>query len=177
MTTTLRIDEGLKRECDDVLDDIGLNFSCAVTIFLKELARRRAIPFELRADSPSAYSWNAPVEESAFASRLEEMPQKYAKADWDGYGANPLNDESYRAAKDFAAQMPRSLRWADVEVDADGDVCFEWYKAKDRQCSLTFSPANKIHCIVKDRDRKMTATFCSPNAARLSAMVSEVFNG
>lgn len=49
MITTLRIEDDLKRTCDSVLDDIGLNLSSAINIFLKELARRRAVPFELRA--------------------------------------------------------------------------------------------------------------------------------
>lgn len=176
MTTTLRIDEGLKKECDSVLDDIGLNLSCAITIFLKELARRRAIPFELRADSVPGYSWSA-ADSDAFTDSLNELPEKYGKADWDGYGANPISQDSYRAAKVFADRMPRGLKWATVDVDADGDVCFEWYKAKDRQCSFTFSSVSKIHCVIKDRGRKMIATFDSPNVARLCAMVAEVFNG
>lgn len=49
MTTTLRISDELKAECDQVFDDIGINLSCAVTIFLKEVARSRSIPFPLRA--------------------------------------------------------------------------------------------------------------------------------
>ena len=54
MITTLRIEDDLKRECDSVLDDIGLNFSSAINVFLKELARRRAVPFELRASEQTA---------------------------------------------------------------------------------------------------------------------------
>jgi len=53
MTTTLRIDDTLKRDCDMVLDQMGMNLSCAITIFLKELTRRRAMPFVVRADGAS----------------------------------------------------------------------------------------------------------------------------
>lgn len=48
MTTTLRLNDGLKKDCDAVLDDIGLSFSAAVTVFMREVVRTGAIPFPLR---------------------------------------------------------------------------------------------------------------------------------
>lgn len=48
MTTTLRLNDDLKKDCDAVLDDIGLSFSAAVTIFMREVVRTGAIPFQLR---------------------------------------------------------------------------------------------------------------------------------
>ena len=178
MTTTFRIDDGLKNDCDAILDNIGLNMSSAITIFLKELSRRRAMPFELRADPVVTQVRMVPEREpEAFATRLEELPKKYSEADWDGNGAEPLNPEAYSAAKNFVTWIPGDLRWADIDVDADGDVVFEWFKAKDLQCSLTFSPGGKVYCLVKERGRKMTATFISPPSFKLLAMISEVFRG
>ena len=48
MTTTLRLNDALKKDCDAVLDDIGLSFSAAVTIFMREVVRTGTIPFQLR---------------------------------------------------------------------------------------------------------------------------------
>ena len=45
MTTTLRIDDDLKRQCDEVLDELGLTMTNALTIFLKQVVRTRTIPF------------------------------------------------------------------------------------------------------------------------------------
>ena len=53
MTTTLRIDDDLKRDCDSVLQEIGLSFSGAVTLFLRQVVRTRSIPFALRAERPN----------------------------------------------------------------------------------------------------------------------------
>ena len=47
MTTTLRIDDVLKRECDDVFARLGMSMSSAVTVFLKQVVRTRRIPFEI----------------------------------------------------------------------------------------------------------------------------------
>ena len=45
MTTTLRIDDNLKRQCDEVLDELGLTMTNALTVFLKQVVRTRTIPF------------------------------------------------------------------------------------------------------------------------------------
>ena len=45
MTTTLRIDDNLKRQCDEVLAELGLTMTNALTVFLKQVVRTRTIPF------------------------------------------------------------------------------------------------------------------------------------
>lgn len=47
MTTTLRIDDKLKADCDTVFDDLGINMTSAITLFLKQVVRTRGIPFEI----------------------------------------------------------------------------------------------------------------------------------
>ena len=47
MTTTLRIEDGLKRECDAIFEDLGITLSGAVTMFLRQVVKQRAIPFAL----------------------------------------------------------------------------------------------------------------------------------
>ena len=39
MTTTLRIDDTLKRQCDEVLEELGLTMTNALTVFLKQVVR------------------------------------------------------------------------------------------------------------------------------------------
>ena len=45
MTTTLRIDDNLKRQCDEVFSELGLTMTSALTVFLKQVVRTRTIPF------------------------------------------------------------------------------------------------------------------------------------
>ena len=54
MTTTLRIDDTLKRQCDEVLAELGLTMTNALTVFLKQVVRTRSIPFIIGADSQCA---------------------------------------------------------------------------------------------------------------------------
>lgn len=46
----IRIDDTLKADAERVLSDLGINFTTATTMFLKQVVRQNAIPFELRAD-------------------------------------------------------------------------------------------------------------------------------
>jgi DNA-damage-inducible protein J len=53
MTTTIRIDNDLKQECDIIFRDLGLTMSAAMNLFLKQVVRTRSIPFELKAHVPN----------------------------------------------------------------------------------------------------------------------------
>lgn len=45
-----RIDENIKQNAEDVLEDLGLTLSAAITVFLKKVGRERRIPFDLSVD-------------------------------------------------------------------------------------------------------------------------------
>lgn len=45
-----RIDEDVKKNAEQVLDELGLTMSAAITVFLKKVGREHCIPFELTAD-------------------------------------------------------------------------------------------------------------------------------
>ncbi len=47
---SLRVDDDVKRNAEETLDEIGLSMSSAINIFLKTVAREKRIPFELSAD-------------------------------------------------------------------------------------------------------------------------------
>ncbi|WP_225420397.1 type II toxin-antitoxin system RelB/DinJ family antitoxin [Lapidilactobacillus bayanensis] len=57
MTTTkkdsisIRVDSNLKDEAEEVLDSMGLNYTTAITLFLKAVTNEGKIPFEIKSDS------------------------------------------------------------------------------------------------------------------------------
>lgn len=57
MATTnlnIRIDEDLKKQAEEIFNELGLNMSTALTVFLRQTVRSNGIPFELRLDKPNA---------------------------------------------------------------------------------------------------------------------------
>lgn len=44
------VDDEVKREAEEVLDEIGIPLSTAINVFLKAVAREKRIPFEFSDD-------------------------------------------------------------------------------------------------------------------------------
>ena len=47
-TLTIRVDNDLKDEASAILEDMGLNLTSGITVFLKTVVREKKIPFEIR---------------------------------------------------------------------------------------------------------------------------------
>lgn len=48
-TTSIKLDTELKKQAQSLFDELGLNLSSAITIFLRQAVRERAIPFRIGA--------------------------------------------------------------------------------------------------------------------------------
>ena len=49
-TVTFRLDRRLKDDAERVLDDMGMNMTTALTIFVKTMVRQARIPFTVESD-------------------------------------------------------------------------------------------------------------------------------
>ena len=49
-TLSVRMDDTLKKEFDQVCNDLGLTMTTAITILAKKMAREKRIPFEVSLD-------------------------------------------------------------------------------------------------------------------------------
>lgn len=78
MATTninIRVDSELKQSAEELFNDLGLNMSSAITMFLKSAVSYDGIPFELKRNSPNTKT-------KAALSEYEEMkknPEKYKR--------------------------------------------------------------------------------------------------
>lgn len=50
VNVTIRLDRDLKSYAEQMLDDIGMSLSTAITVFLKQTVRNGRIPFNIEAD-------------------------------------------------------------------------------------------------------------------------------
>ena len=53
VNVTIRMDEELKNQADELFADLGLSFTAAVTAFAKQAVREQRIPFMLSRDVPN----------------------------------------------------------------------------------------------------------------------------
>ncbi len=47
VNVTIRMDEQLKKQADELFSDFGLTFNAALTMFVKQSVREQRIPFEI----------------------------------------------------------------------------------------------------------------------------------
>lgn len=53
-TTTIRIDSEIKKQANEVFDEIGISMSAAINTFLKAVVREGNMPFDIKIKSPKA---------------------------------------------------------------------------------------------------------------------------
>ena len=56
MATTnvsIRMDKELKKQAEDLFNDLGLNFTAAVTTFVRQAVREQRIPFSIGRNTPN----------------------------------------------------------------------------------------------------------------------------
>lgn len=51
-TFSVRMEDGLKKEFDNLCSDFGMSMSTAITVFAKAVVRERRIPFEISSSDP-----------------------------------------------------------------------------------------------------------------------------
>ena len=47
-TINIRVDENIKREANELLEELGLDMSTAMNLFLRQMINHGGIPFEIR---------------------------------------------------------------------------------------------------------------------------------
>lgn len=55
-TISLRFDDKMKKELDELCDELGMNLTTFFTIYAKKALRERGIPFEISAKKDPFYS-------------------------------------------------------------------------------------------------------------------------
>lgn len=76
MATTnlnVRVDEEVKKDVEEILDEIGLNMSTAINVFLKKIIRDGGIPFSLKVEQPNKETLEAFKE----VEEMKKHPEQY----------------------------------------------------------------------------------------------------
>ncbi|NLC44077.1 MAG: type II toxin-antitoxin system RelB/DinJ family antitoxin [Clostridiales bacterium] len=83
MATTnlnIRIDKDLKKQAEAIFNELGLNMSTALTVFLRQTVRSNGIPFELRLDVPNDETLEA-LEEVQRMKKNPSLGKEYTDVD------------------------------------------------------------------------------------------------
>ena len=78
MATTninVRVDTELKKSAENLFDDLGLNMTTAITMFLKSAVNHDGIPFEVKRKAPNKETKLALAE----YEEMKNHPEKYKR--------------------------------------------------------------------------------------------------
>ena len=56
VSTNIKIDPVLKKDAQELFDNLGLSLSAAVNLFLRQAVREQALPFRVRIPTPPIYN-------------------------------------------------------------------------------------------------------------------------
>ena len=77
-------------------------------------------------------------------SELNELMLDCCRPGWDGYGAEAVSTEAYRAAERFIRSLPIGIPCPEIGADPDGCVSFEWRKSARRTVMVSVRTSNGL---------------------------------
>lgn len=91
----IKIDRDLKAEADRLFNEMGMNLTTAVNVFVRQAVLQRAIPFQIYRDAPSA---GATVSVEQRRAAMQEIRDLLADVDGNSIDLDQMKAER-RAAK------------------------------------------------------------------------------
>ncbi len=82
--------------------------------------------------------------EEAF-EELWEIWDECRIADWDGYGAPPIEQATYHSAYTLIESLPLGFPRPSISAQPDGQLTLEWYRSPTRTLSIGIDPDGLIH--------------------------------
>lgn len=76
---------------------------------------------------------------------LFTVAEECSTPNWDGQGAAPVAQETYRIAYRFLEALPLGTPAPSVGVEPDGHLTLEWYRSPRRTLSVSISPEGDLH--------------------------------
>jgi hypothetical protein len=80
----------------------------------------------------------------AFES-LHETAEEASAPGWDGYGATPIDQQTYANGRLFLRLLPALFPTPEIAPEADGQIEFEWRNGPRRILSISVSRLGEIH--------------------------------
>ena len=76
---------------------------------------------------------------------LVNVAESSHQPNWDGYGAQPVADETFTQAYRFLESLPPGTPPPTVSAEPDGHLAFEWHRSAHRTLSVSVSADGDIH--------------------------------
>ena len=65
---SMQVDSNIKKQCEELYEELGMDLSTAIQVFLRQSIRTGGLPFELKLEKPPAYTLDAAWEAERIAN-------------------------------------------------------------------------------------------------------------
>jgi len=89
-TLNIKIDRDLKAEADRLFNDMGMNLTTAVNVFVRQAVQEKAIPFKIYR---STDDWNAATTIEQRRTAMQEIRELLADVDGNDIDLHQVRDE------------------------------------------------------------------------------------
>jgi hypothetical protein len=96
---------------------------------------------EIREELLKSYVISNAIE--SVLGELKEVRSEASHAGWDGYGARPLNSDSYDFAIRFLNALPASAPLPEVSADSDGEAVLDWIFGERKALTVSIDPTGR----------------------------------
>jgi hypothetical protein len=116
------------------------------------------------------------TEKAAALNELFSVAEECKNANWDGYGAAPVANETYLIAYRFVDALAPSIPRFTVGAESDGHLTLEWHSSVRRTLSVSVSPEGDLHyaALLGRRKQYGTEPFLGDVPKVISALIAEV---
>jgi hypothetical protein len=76
---------------------------------------------------------------------LLKIFEECREPNWDGYGAQPVREETYHLAHQFLTALPLNTLVPSIGAEPDGQITAEWHRSPQRTLSVSISPDGELH--------------------------------
>jgi hypothetical protein len=85
------------------------------------------------------------TESTKVCDELNFISEKCREANWDGYQAEPVSEDTYQLAGQLLKALPLGSSMPVIGAEADGHLTMEWFRSPRRTLSVSISPAGELH--------------------------------
>jgi hypothetical protein len=78
-------------------------------------------------------------------NELCEVAEECESPNWDGYGAEPVSTDTYRATYRFLEALPVGTPAPSVGAEPDGHLTLEWHHGPQRTLSVSVGAEGELH--------------------------------
>jgi hypothetical protein len=112
----------------------------------------------------------------AALEELWDVWDECREANWDGYDAYPVRQETYQAAYLLIESLPLGFPRPSIGAEPDGQITLEWYKSQRRCLSVSVDPDGFLHYagLYGPNKRYGTMTFNGDEPTELISLVRDI---